>query len=90
MLEVRRGPQPFAAFQGDGEDVRVVVAGMTPWWRARLKDLADEDFPRPDWLKSYMLESLLRRGVIERCGYHRGGRWYYRLTLYGAALKAAA
>jgi hypothetical protein len=85
---VLRGERYSVRPYGDGEDARVVAADLSPTMRMILKHAPDGDFARYGYLaKTKILDSALRRGFIERCGYHRDGQWQYRLTLYGTAVR---
>jgi hypothetical protein len=84
------GPSPAQrVLGGEDGDPRSVADTLSHWWRERFREFPAGDFPRPDWLKARMLDSAVRRGWIETCGYHRGGKWFYRLTHFGAAVAEA-
>ena len=88
--ESRRGPRPSRIPFGDGEDAPVVAADLSPSWRSMLAEAPEGDFPPFGMLtKAKILDSALRRGFVERCGYHHAGQWQYRLTAYGAAVAVA-
>lgn len=81
------GPHPSRIPFGDGEDARVVAADLSPSWRLLFGQIPDGDFaPFGLLTKAKAIDSALRRGFIERCGYHRDGKWQYRLTDYGQAV----
>ena len=85
---IRTGERFSVRVLGDGEDARVVAADLSPTIRTILRDAPKGDFAPFGHLKvAKIIDSALRRGFIERCGYHRGGQWQYRLTAYGEALR---
>ncbi len=84
-----RGERPSRASADADVAASAIAADLTPWQRNRFLELPIDDFPRPDWLKAKILDSWIRRGWIERCGYHRDGAWYYRLSLRGLGIQAA-
>jgi len=84
------GPSPAMKVMGGEEsDPAAVAANLSGWWRDRFSELPAGDFARPQWMITRMLDSAVRRGWIEACGYHRGGKWFYRLTHFGAAIAEA-
>lgn len=75
---------------GDALDPAEVAADLTPWWRTHLAELPSAEFARPGWLRAALLDSVIRRGWVERVGRHEAGQWLYRLTAFGRALVTAA
>lgn len=67
-----------------------VAADMSDAWRDLMRSLPDGDFPAFGLLlKPKVRDSAIRRGYIERCGYHRDGQWQYRVTGYGRSVREA-
>lgn len=86
----RPGPRPSRLPYGGGECQAVVAADLSPSLQSVLRDCPDSDFPRHGFLKvAKILDSAVRRGFIEPCGYHAGGLWQYRLTDFGKAVREA-
>lgn len=86
----KRGPRPALLPFGGGECQAVVAADLSPTFRTILLACPDEDFARFGHLKlARVIDSIVRRGFIEACGYHRNGQWQYRLTAFGRAVRDA-